>query len=182
MSSPMFRTINWLNSPPLLSTIALYVASTFRRVDAQSLVATVGPVAVPSVSQVRVRSHVTLGHRSCLLNARERRDDQPVRRDHYRRLVSGPSWDEWKHRRNLALRRIGFGEASSALEDPDRVSWADVSHSVEEDRYITVGITRRGRFALVVTSLSELGEIRIISARRPTRRERHAYETRRPGD
>jgi uncharacterized DUF497 family protein len=96
--------------------------------------------------------------------------------------VSNPSWDAGKHRRNLARGRIGFPEASSALEDPDRVSWKDRHHSDDEDRYITVGITARGRFALVVTSIDESDSIRIISARRPTRRERHAYETREPLD
>jgi uncharacterized DUF497 family protein len=96
--------------------------------------------------------------------------------------VSEPTWDANKHQRNLNRRRIGFVEASAALEDPDRVSWSDVQHSDGEDRYMTVGMTRRGRLALVVTALDEFGTIRSISVRRPTRRERHAYETREPLD
>jgi len=55
----------------------------------------------------------------------------------------------------------------------------DPVHSVEEDRYITVGRSDRGRTLVVVHS--DLGEtIRVISARRATRRERREYEQGRP--
>jgi uncharacterized DUF497 family protein len=62
------------------------------------------------------------------------------------------------------------------------VTWRDIGHSDDEERIITVGITNQGRFVLVVTSFGRSGEVRIISARRPTRRERHAYETGTPLD
>jgi hypothetical protein len=94
--------------------------------------------------------------------------------------VSEVRWHHDKHRRNLARGRIGFDEAVSAFDDPNAISWPDVDHSWEEDRVVTIGITAAGRFARVVTSLDDQGTIRIISARRPSRRERHAYETRRP--
>ena len=96
--------------------------------------------------------------------------------------MSGPTWDEEKHRQNLIRGRIGFDEAGTVLEDPDRVTWPDIQHSLNEDRFITVGISARGRFVRVVTSIEKGGSIRVISARRASKRERHAYETRRPLD
>lgn len=96
--------------------------------------------------------------------------------------MSEPEWDARKHERNLRRGRVGFVEASAALEDPDRIEWPDRGHSDLEDRFITVGMTRTGRLILIVTTMDELGSIRIISARRPTRRERYAYETRNPFD
>ena len=91
--------------------------------------------------------------------------------------VTGPTWDQEKHARNLVRGRLGFDEAATVLEDPRRVEWQDREHSGGEDRFVTVGISIRGRFALVVTAYDLEGRIRVISARRPTRRERHAYET-----
>jgi uncharacterized protein len=51
----------------------------------------------------------------------------------------------------------------------------DPDHSLVEDRYITIGMSSRGR--LVMVAHTERGErIRIISARELTRAERKAYE------
>ena len=91
--------------------------------------------------------------------------------------MAGPTWDQDKHARNLARGRMGFDEAATVLEDPRRVEWEDREHSGVEDRFITVGISIHGRFGRVVTAYELEGRIRVVSARRPTRRERHAYET-----
>ncbi len=96
--------------------------------------------------------------------------------------MSEPVWDDAKHRRNLARRGLGFDEAASALDDPHGVTWADVGHSLLEERYITVGLAVLGGLVVVVTSTDEYGTTRIISARRATKRERHAYETGEPPD
>jgi hypothetical protein len=57
----------------------------------------------------------------------------------------------------------------------DRVEVADPAHSTEEDRWILLGMTFRGR--LVVVSHADRGEIiRLISARLATKRERADYE------
>ena len=52
---------------------------------------------------------------------------------------------------------------------------ADLEHSIEEDRYIDIGISERGRLLVVV--YTERGNlIRIISSRRATNREIRIYE------
>ena len=84
-------------------------------------------------------------------------------------------WDPRKARANFSKHGITFEEASSAFGDPLSLTIADPDHSEREDRHILVGETFSQR--LVVVSHAELGNnIRIISARFATRRERKAYE------
>jgi hypothetical protein len=52
---------------------------------------------------------------------------------------------------------------------------ADPDHSITEERYVTFGVSEKGR--LVVVSHIEKGEtIRIISARKASKGERELYE------
>ena len=59
--------------------------------------------------------------------------------------------------------------------DPLSVTFPDPDHSATEDRFITIGTSERGR-VLVVSHTDRDDRIRIISARKATRRERKAYE------
>ena len=84
-------------------------------------------------------------------------------------------WDSAKAAKNFRKHRVLFEEASSVFYDPLAVTGADPDHSEAEDRLITFGVSSAGR--LLVVSHTERGEaIRIISARRATRRERRIYE------
>ncbi|HEX4139859.1 MAG TPA: BrnT family toxin [Candidatus Methylacidiphilales bacterium] len=84
-------------------------------------------------------------------------------------------WDERKARSNLVKHSVSFEEASTAFGDPNSLTIADPVHSEEEDRFILLGQTYRGK--LVVVIHTERGKnIRIISARLATRRERQTYE------
>lgn len=94
------------------------------------------------------------------------------------RRVEEVEWDGPKARRSLTKHAVSFLEARSALRDPDRVTRLDQAHSQWEERYITVGLSIRLRLITVVTSETPWGSIRIISAWRATKRERHGYETR----
>jgi uncharacterized DUF497 family protein len=86
-------------------------------------------------------------------------------------------WDERKEAVNRAKHSVSFEEAATALEDPGRVSRLDLDHAESEERFLTVGFSYRARLVAVVTTETPEGIIRIISARRATKRERHAYET-----
>jgi len=55
------------------------------------------------------------------------------------------------------------------------LTYPDPDHSAEEDREITIGSSARGRVLFVAHGVRE-GRIRIISARRATRREQQQYE------
>jgi uncharacterized DUF497 family protein len=83
-------------------------------------------------------------------------------------------WDSTKARGNLRKHRVAFREAATVLHDPLGITVFAPDHSEEEDRFITVGASERGR--LLIVSHTERGErIRIISARELTRSEREDY-------
>jgi uncharacterized DUF497 family protein len=84
-------------------------------------------------------------------------------------------WDPEKARRNLTKHGVAFEEAATVFADFLSSTFPDPEHSIEEEREITIGTSERGR--LLVVSHTERGDrIRIISARKATRRERKAYE------
>lgn len=84
-------------------------------------------------------------------------------------------WDERKAEVNLRKHGVSFDEASSVFLDPLAVSGRDPDHSLDEEHYITFGFSRLGR-PLAVCHTYRPGAIRIISARRVTRREKKLYE------
>lgn len=84
-------------------------------------------------------------------------------------------WDEAKSKSNIQKHRVSFEEASTVFGDPLSVTIDDPEHSIEEERFITLGESNRLRI-LVVVSTEREGRIRIISARVASRRERKNYE------
>ena len=85
------------------------------------------------------------------------------------------TWDPAKDAANAKKHGVRFAEAMTAFADPLSVTIADPDHSLGEARYILAGLSTRGRL-LVVAHADEGTQIRLISARPATRRERHAYE------
>lgn len=81
-------------------------------------------------------------------------------------------WDENKNERNYWKHGIRFEDALHVFEDPDRIEYYDSIHSIEEDRYITIGIA--GRVMFVVYTQRTL-YTRLISARYATAREEALY-------
>ena len=88
----------------------------------------------------------------------------------------GFEWDEVKARENLRKHRVSFEEAKTVFSDPLLLTFTDIEHSLGEDRTISVGVSAHHKTLLVVHT--ERGtNIRIISARKATARERKSYET-----
>ncbi|MBX0331322.1 BrnT family toxin [Oscillochloris sp. ZM17-4] len=84
------------------------------------------------------------------------------------------AWDPDKAERNEQKHGVSFSEAGTVFGDPLSVTAYDPDHSADEDRYITIGASNRGR--LLMVAFTERGtSIRIISARPLTRAERKAY-------
>jgi uncharacterized DUF497 family protein len=84
-------------------------------------------------------------------------------------------WDENKAVKNLAKHGVSFAEAKTIFDDPLYVDFYDLDHSEDEERYLIVGESNRGR--LLIVSYTERREsIRIISAREVAKSEREAYE------
>jgi uncharacterized DUF497 family protein len=85
-------------------------------------------------------------------------------------------WDETKAKTNLSKHGVSFLEAQTVFLDPLARIFDDELHSVNELREIIVGHSIDGRLLLVSFTERETGVVRIISARRVTRRERNDYE------
>ena len=89
-------------------------------------------------------------------------------------------WGATKAEGNFAKHGVFFEEAMSVFHDALALSRPDEDHSANEERWVTLGQGREGRLALVVHTYVEIdadrAAIRIISARRPTRREIRQYE------
>ena len=85
-------------------------------------------------------------------------------------------WDENKAQSNLRKHGVTFVEAISVFEDPLARIFDDSSHSAAERREIMVGHSAAGKLLLVCfTELLE-NRVRIISARRATKREKNDYQ------
>ena len=84
-------------------------------------------------------------------------------------------WDQSKAVKNIKLHRVSFDEAATALRDVLSLTIHDPLHSDEEDRFILLGASHKNRLLIVVHV--ERGErVRIISARKATKKERGQYE------
>ena len=84
-------------------------------------------------------------------------------------------WDENKAAQNLAKHGVSFEEAMTVFGDPLSDTFNDPDHSIDEHRFIIIGISERGRMLLVAHTDKE-DAIRIISAPEPSRGEREFYE------
>ena len=83
-------------------------------------------------------------------------------------------YDPAKAAANLRKHGVAFADAEGALEDPLALTVPDPDAEGEK-RYIAIGLGSAGELLVVVYTERE-GEYRIISARRPTRKERESYE------
>jgi uncharacterized protein len=84
-------------------------------------------------------------------------------------------WDPAKAASNVDKHGVSFEEARTVFGDPNELTIFDEDHSEDEDRYLSMGMSSRGR--IIVVSYTERDHhIRIISARVATKRERSQYE------
>ena len=84
-------------------------------------------------------------------------------------------WDPRKAAQNHSKHGVTFEEAASAFGDPLSLTIGDPDHSTDEPRYVLLGRSRQGRL-LVVVHVERGDNVRVISARLATPRERKSYE------
>ena len=84
-------------------------------------------------------------------------------------------YDPRKAATNLRKHRVSFDEAATVFADPLRSTLRDDEHSLDEQRFITVGCSTRGRTLFVVYTES-VSSVRLIGARVATATERKQYE------
>jgi hypothetical protein len=84
-------------------------------------------------------------------------------------------WNPGKAVTNVRKHGITFEKAATAFGDPLSLTIPDPDHGPTEKRFLLIGLSEPGR--LLVVSHAERGDIvRVISARRATKRERTHYE------
>jgi len=88
-------------------------------------------------------------------------------------------WDPNKAKANRKKHGIFFEQASTIFLDPRMIAVFDTEHSEHEDRWATIGVDSNGILLVVVHTFQQLNadsyRIRIISARKATRKESKQY-------
>jgi hypothetical protein len=81
-------------------------------------------------------------------------------------------WDEEKNTINKKIHKISFEIAKEIFRDENRIEIYDKQHSIEEDRYNTIGLVND---VLFVVYTERQDKIRLISARLASEKERRLY-------
>lgn len=88
-------------------------------------------------------------------------------------------WDPEKANDNRKKHDVNFEEAATVFRDPKALSIFDPDHSENEDRWITLGISKIGRLLVVIHTFRKENDntfkVRIISGRKATKREMKTY-------
>lgn len=86
------------------------------------------------------------------------------------------SWDDQKNKINQKKHGVSFEEAESVFFDENAIEFFDPDHSEHEDRFLMLGISCRFRILVVNYCFrKDDAEIRIISARKSTKKEQRMY-------
>ena len=98
--------------------------------------------------------------------------------DNYNIIIKSPrfEWDENKNSINKRKHKISFEEAKTVFDDVEALIIDDPDHSQDEDRFIILGFSVRANLLVVCHCYRENDTvIRIISARKATKRESQQY-------
>jgi uncharacterized DUF497 family protein len=86
-------------------------------------------------------------------------------------------WDLPKAAANLKKHQVSFDEAKSVFYDEFAIQFFDEDHSSDEERFLMLGMSSAAKLLIVCHCEREYGEvIRIISARKATKRESAFYQ------
>ena len=88
------------------------------------------------------------------------------------------TWDETKNASNFAKHGVWFEEARTVFVDDNALELFDEVHSKDEERFILLGLSTVPRLLIVVYCERDGNIVRIISARRATKKEIREYEKR----
>lgn len=87
-------------------------------------------------------------------------------------------WDPDKEQSNVEKHQVDFAEAKTVFNDPLEATIPDPTHSLDENRFLSLGRSETDRLVVVSYTERHGGRIRIISARLASRKERRQYERR----
>jgi len=84
-------------------------------------------------------------------------------------------WHKNKAIKNIQKHQVTFEEAKTIFNDPHAITLFDSQHSIDENRYVDIGYSSKGRLLVVIYTEHD-SNIRIISSRKVTQSELRAYE------
>ena len=90
-------------------------------------------------------------------------------------MIQTFEWDYHKALINKKAHNVSFEEAKSVYGDMFACIFEDIDHSVNENREIIIGFSEMNRLLTIVFT-ERNNNIRIISARKSTKKERNLYE------
>jgi len=85
-------------------------------------------------------------------------------------------WDANKAIQNTRKHGVSFEEAATAFGDPLSITIKDPLHSQDESRFVLIGVSCRKRL-LVVVHVDRKDNIRVISVRKATKKEKRQYDS-----
>ena len=89
-------------------------------------------------------------------------------------------WDPKKAKGNIRKHKISFERATTIFRDPNLLSIPDEEHSKFEERWVTMGLDETGILMVISHKFESVSEevsrVRIISARKTTKKETEQYE------
>jgi len=87
-------------------------------------------------------------------------------------------WSPYKAKANIRSHGVSFEEAKTVFYDENAIEFYDQDHSFKENRYLMIGLSSKIRLLLVSYTVCEEKDediIRIISSRKPTKKEQKTY-------
>ena len=87
-------------------------------------------------------------------------------------------WKPCKAKTNIRNHGVSFEEAKSVFYDENAYEFYDQEHSLKEDRYLMIGLSSKIKLLLVSYTVCEEKDkdiIRILSSRKPTKKEQKTY-------
>ncbi|MEA1935168.1 MAG: BrnT family toxin [Thermodesulfobacteriota bacterium] len=94
-------------------------------------------------------------------------------------MIYNFEWDPNKARLNKQKHKVSFEEAATVFHDPTALTIYDPDHSENEDRWITIGISKSGKLLVTCHTYQEENNktvnVRIFSGRKAKKAESKQY-------
>lgn len=90
-------------------------------------------------------------------------------------------WDSEKEKVNFKKHGVSFEQASYVFTDPLALNKYDKAHSAEEERWVLLGKSLNDIILVVIHTFKNddnIEYVRIISARKATKKEQQSYQLR----
>jgi uncharacterized protein len=85
-------------------------------------------------------------------------------------------WDDHKNASNKRKHGVSFEDAQTVFFDEKAIEFNDPDHSIQEERFILLGLSQKLKVLVVCHCYrSDESKIRIISARKATKKEKGVY-------